>query len=270
MNKPTIAIIGAGNMGASLLGGFIATGIDANAICITDKDPNKLNELKLRYSNQTSTDNIQAVTKKNCIILAVKPQIITAVCEEIAATVQQDKPLIISVAAGISETLLQKSLGGNIPIVRCMPNTPALIRRGMTVLYANRFVSKTQHALAETLLNAVGQIAWVQQESLLNAVTALSGSGPAYFFLVMETLISIGQELGLSAELSKKLTIQTAIGATHMAEDSKQSIEQLRKNVTSKGGTTEAALRILEEHNLPFIFNKALHAAKQRAEELGS
>lgn len=269
MNTPTIAIIGAGNMGASLLGGLIAKGHAVSELWVADPDENKLKQLKQRFHVNTTTQNNEAIQSAYCVILAVKPQIIDQVTSQIASLIQETRPLIISVAAGISVQHLQLQLGSTQAIVRCMPNMPALIQQGATVLYANHHVSKDQHQTAEILLSAVGTTAWVNQESTLNAVTALSGSGPAYFFLIIEVLQQIGHEMGLTPDLARQLTVQTALGAAHMAAESPESIEQLRQSVTSKGGTTEAALRVLEESNIRSMFNKALHAAKQRAEELG-
>lgn len=175
---------------------------------------------------------------------------------------------MISVAAGIREENLQTGLGGYVAIVRCMPNTPALIGAGATALYANSYVDAKQHQLAESILRAVGITLWLENENDMDAVTALSGSGPAYFFLVIEALQAAGEKLGLSSETARLLTLQTAFGAARMALESSHSAEKLRQQVTSPGGTTAAALNVLEKEKLRDIFMHALEAACLRSKEL--
>jgi pyrroline-5-carboxylate reductase len=268
MTKATIAIIGAGNMGASLLGGLIANHYPADKIYIADLDTNKLTQLKKQFNVHTTTQNQEAVKQADVIILAVKPQIMSVATQEITAIVKEKKPLVISVAAGIRENTLQHWLGKNIPIVRCMPNTPALISCGASALFANQFVTPEQHQLAETILQSVSLIVWLKEEKLMDAVTALSGSGPAYFFLMMEAMQNAGEDLGLPAETARMLTLQTAFGAARMALESDRSVVELRQGVTSPGGTTEQALNVLEKGKLRELFQHALTAAKNRSEEL--
>lgn len=270
MTTNTIAILGAGNMGASLIGGLVANHYAPENIFVTDPDASKLADLKQKFHIQTTTDNTNAVQQADIVILAVKPQIIISVTQEIAAVAQQKKPLLISIAAGVREDSLQKTLGGNIPIVRCMPNTPALIGCGASALFANSFVASEQHKLAESIMSAVGVVVWLDNEKQMDAVTALSGSGPAYFFLIMEALQNAAQELGLPADTARLLTLQTALGAARMALESDESVVELRRRVTSPGGTTERALHVLEEGHIRQLLAKALNAAKNRSEELAS
>ena len=268
MQTNTIAIIGAGNMGASLLGGLIANQFPAKEFWVTDADVKKLKALQQEFSVHTTTQNNEAVNVADVIILAVKPQIIQDVIKELSSIVKNKKPLIISIAAGVRIDALQKELGDETPIVRCMPNTPALIRAGATALYANSIVTKKQRHLAESILRAVGMVLWLEDEKQMDAVTALSGSGPAYFFLVIEALQQAGETLGLSNETARLLTLQTALGAARMALETNVDTFELRHRVTSPGGTTEAAIRVLEK-DIYDLFFRALSAAKIRSEELG-
>lgn len=263
-----MAIMGAGNMGASLIGGLIATGFQSHQLWVTDPDKAKLQSLHKQFGVHISCDNAEAVSLASVVILAVKPQVMHQVVQPLATIIQKNRPLLISIAAGLREENLQQWVGQQQAIIRCMPNTPALIRCGMTALYANTFVSIEQRQLAETILSAVGQTIWLSDEKQMDAVTALSGSGPAYFFLVMEALQHAGEHLGLPAETARLLTQQTALGAVRMALESSHSLTQLREQVTSPGGTTEAALRTLEAGHMRELFQQALIAAQQRAEQL--
>jgi pyrroline-5-carboxylate reductase len=270
MNKAIIAIIGSGNMGASLIGGLIADGYPASNIWITDPAVDRLKQIEHQFGVNGTTDNHKAVKHADVVIFAVKPQIFAPVAKDLAASIQQKKPLVMSVAAGIRETTLQQWLGGNLAIVRSMPNTPALIGCGAAALYANQHVSAPQRDIAESILRAVGLVVWLEDEKLMDAVTALSGSGPAYFFMVMEVLQQAAEDLGLPKEIARLLTLQTGFGAARMALESETSVGELRKQVTSPGGTTEAALNVLEQENLRHIFAKALNAAAARSEELAN
>ncbi|EKD53683.1 MAG: hypothetical protein ACD_60C00160G0005 [uncultured bacterium] len=268
MNTATIAILGAGNMGTSLLSGLIATGLSPAKLWVTDPDLQKLHALQQQFNVQITQANEEAAKKADVIIFAVKPQIIANVAKSLSHIVQKQKPLIISIAAGIPEKSLEQWLGNQAAIVRTMPNTPALISAGATALHANNNVSSTQHNLAESILRAVGITVWLPKEKDMDAVTALSGSGPAYFFLVIEALQKAGQKLGLPEETARLLTLQTALGAARMALESNLSVAELRERVTSKGGTTEAALAVFEKGHIRDLFTEALHAAKTRSEEL--
>lgn len=268
MTKATIAILGGGNMGASLLGGLIANDYPREKLWITDPDTEKRQQLQNQFQVNVSGDNHAAIEQANVIILAVKPQVLAPVALDIADKIQKKQTLVISIAAGVREQSIQKWLGGNASIVRAMPNTPALIGCGATAMYANQYVSAAQHDLAESILRAVSLVVWVEDEKWMDTVTALSGSGPAYFFLVIEALQNAAQELGLPADIARLLTLQTAFGASRMALESEVEADELRKRVTSPGGTTEQAIRILEENQLREIFKMALTAARKRSEEL--
>lgn len=267
MDMPTIAIIGAGNMGASLMGGFIRHGYPADKLCAVDKDAAHLQMLAEKLNIQTSTDALTAASQAKVIIFAVKPNGFEQAALAIKPALQH-LPLIISVAAGIKMTSISHWLGQDMPIIRTMPNTPALIGCGATALVANAKVSAEQKDLAESLLRAVGIVEWIKDEAQMDTVTALSGSGPAYFFLVMEAMQAAAESQGLSPEVAKMLTLQTALGAARMAMESESSLIDLRHHVTSPGGTTEKAINVLEEHDIKGIFKQAIEAARQRSQEL--
>ncbi len=268
MNDKIISIIGAGNMGASLLGGLIATGLRPQQLRIADLDQQKLNQLHGQFHVPIEQDNSIAIKDADVLILAVKPQIIAEVAISLAETLQKTKPLVISIAAGIRIDDLQDWLGGHIAIVRCMPNTPALIQAGASALYANSFVTPEQKNLAESILRAVSLTVWLSDEKQMDAVTALSGSGPAYFFLMIEAMQKAGEKMGLPADVARLLTLQTAYGAARMALESNEVITELRRQVTSPGGTTEAAINVFENNHYRQLIEKALQAALNRSEEL--
>lgn len=268
MKSKNLAFIGCGNMAASLINGLIADGYDSKKITASDPDSEKLTHLSNRLGINTTTDNIEAVEFADVLVLAVKPQMLEQVALGIAPAVQKRQPLIISIAAGVLEKDIENWLGGNVALVRTMPNTPAMIQVGATVLHANSKVTGDQKDRAESILRAVGLTQWVESESLLDAVTALSGSGPAYFFLVMEAMESAAVELGLPEETAHLLTLQTALGASRMAMESSDTPATLREKVTSPGGTTEAALNKLEDGGLRDLFFQALTQARERSIEL--
>lgn len=268
MQSFNIAIIGAGNMGQSLIGGLVANGVDPDRIWVTDPSLDKLQHIQGQYGVNITLLNKEAALKAETLLLAVKPQLMPMVAQELREIVQQTKPLIISIAAGIPLQALQHWLGNDCAIVRCMPNTPALIQCGATGMYANQQVSTSQRERAEGILQAVGITAWVQQESALDIVTALSGSGPAYFFLIMEALEQAAVQLGLDKEMAHTLTLQTAYGAARLAASTKEPLATLRERVTSKGGTTEQALRVLEKGKLPNLLAEAVQAAHLRSQSL--
>jgi pyrroline-5-carboxylate reductase len=264
----TLAFIGGGNMAASLIGGLVADGYDAGHILVSDPEGEKLAALSARFGVRSAADNRRAVEQADVVILAVKPQLLKQVCDEMREAVQAARPLIISIAAGVREAYIQDWLGGGLALVRTMPNTPAMIQAGATVLHAGPKVSAAQRSLAESVLRAVGLTRWMERESDLDAVTALSGSGPAYFFLVMEAMEQAGEGLGLDPDSARLLTIQTALGAARMAMESSDAPATLRQRVTSPGGTTEAALEQFEQGGLPDLFQRAMTAARDRSEAL--
>jgi len=264
-----IAFIGGGNMATSLVGGLIAAGTNPSAIMIAEPDPEKRAQLSQQY-HVVVTDNNLETLQQDVVVLAVKPQLMQTVCRQLAAADNVRQPLFVSIAAGIRSQDITRWLGGDVAVVRCMPNTPALIRCGATALYANHTVSATQKQMAEEILDAAGITTWVADENLLDVVTALSGSGPAYFFLLMEAMQKTAINMGLDAETAAKLTLQTALGAATMASESDVGPEQLRARVTSKGGTTAAAISSFEHHDFHNNVSKALHAACNRSRELAN
>lgn len=268
MSHPRITIIGAGNMGASLLGGLIQNGFSADQLAITDTDQHKLLELQQRYHVHTNTDNNTAIKNAACVILAIKPQVLASVLHPLASQITTAKPLLISIAAGITIATIEHCLNNKAAIVRAMPNTPALIGMGASALCANAMITHSQKELATKIFQAVGKVVWLDEERKLDIVTALSGSGPAYFFLIMEIMEKTAVDLGLDAETAHELTIQTALGAAKMAEQSHKDLATLGKNVTSPGGTTERALCVLEAKEIRAIFTEALTAAAERSKEL--
>lgn len=255
-------------MAGSLIGGLVNNGYDTKQITVTDPDASKLQQLEQQFAINTTTDNAQAVENAEVIVLAVKPQVLHQVCATLKANCLKNRPLIISIAAGIRSTDIDRWLGDNNAIVRCMPNTPALIQAGATGLFANASTNDEQKSIADQILGSAGITLWVEDEALLDAVTAVSGSGPAYFFLFMEAMQHAGQNLGLSEEVSSLLARQTALGAARMSLEGTDTPATLRTKVTSKGGTTAAALASFEQNNFTDIVEQALTSARDRAIEL--
>ncbi len=270
MNKLKIGFIGAGNMARSLIGGLIASGLPADNIQASAPDTEQLQALAHDFGIQTSADNQAPVDQCDVIVLAVKPQILKQICQALRPC---QGCLYLSVAAGIptasiSHWLEQKTEAGQLAIIRAMPNTPALLQTGASALYANPHTSEAQRESAEAIMRAVGLALWVEDEAQMDAVTALSGSGPAYHFLFMEAMISAAQELGLNEANARLLTIQTAFGAAKMALEIDEEPATLRRNVTSPGGTTERAIQTFQQGGFEKLVAAALSAARDRAREL--
>lgn len=268
MTDSTLAFIGGGNMAGSLIGGLVTDGWEPGRIRVADPDAGRTRHLAERFSVVTSADNNAVIDGADAVILAVKPQQLHGVASLIAPAIHRQQPVVISIAAGIRETSLRDWLGEDTAIVRCMPNTPAMVQSGATALYANARVSEAQRSLAESVLRAVGLALWVDDEDQMDAVTALSGSGPAYFFLFMEALQAAGTRLGLEADTARLLALQTAFGAAKMALESREDAATLRRQVTSPGGTTERAIEVLRQEGLEGTVLKALQAAAGRSREL--
>jgi pyrroline-5-carboxylate reductase len=274
MTKMTITIgfIGAGNMASALVGGLLARGHQPQYLALADANTSQLAGFTEQHIF-TTTNNADIFQRADVIVLAVKPQVLCEVLKPLAAIAQTKKPLIISIAAGIPIESINRWLGGNMAIVRAMPNTPALVQSGATGLYPNSEVDFQQRQQAETILNAVGLTLWLENEALIDSVTAVSGSGPAYFFYVMEAMIAAGCELGLDEKTARALTLQTALGAAQMAITADVSPAELRRRVTSKGGTTERAIATFDEAKMSATFSRALAACAARgqalAQELG-
>jgi pyrroline-5-carboxylate reductase len=270
MTDTTLAFIGGGNMAGSLIGGLITDGWDPARIRVADTSTQRLEQLEQQFSIKTTTSNTDAIDQADIVVLAVKPQVIKSVAQELADIVAQQQPLVISIAAGIPASALGNWLGKSTAIVRAMPNTPAMVQSGATALYANTHINEDQRSIAESILRAVGIVIWVDDEAQMDAVTALSGSGPAYFFLFMEALQMAGQELGLPKDTARLLALQTAFGAAKMALESNEDAATLRHQVTSPGGTTEHAIRTFQEGALETLVSKALLAAATRSRELAA
>lgn len=268
MTSAKITFIGGGNMASSIIGGLVAQGFSAKNITVSDPYQPSLDNLAQTLAVQTTQDNNQAVSAADIVVLAVKPQAMQQVAEAMQDAVQAQKPLIISIAAGIEMNSLDQWLGGDLAIVRCMPNTPSLVQKGATALFANTAVTTAQRQQADQILAAIGIALWVDDEAKLDAVTAVSGSGPAYFFLLMESMQAAGEALGLSKQEANQLTLQTALGAAEMAINSDVDTAELRRRVTSPNGTTEAAINSFENSGFRAIVNTALTAAKDRSEQL--
>ena len=268
MKTHKIGFIGGGNMASSLLNGLIASGHAPEQLWVSDINQDALDNLATSLNVNTSINNEDVLNAVDVVVLAVKPQIMADVAKRAAALVQQRNTLIVSIAAGIKQSSLTEWLGAETAIVRCMPNTPALVLTGATALHANSKVSELQRDLAENILRSVGIALWVEDENELDAVTAVSGSGPAYYFLLMEAMEKTALDLGLSAETARLLVQQTALGAAKIALESSESPEQLRKRVTSPNGTTQCAIETFTAGGFAELVSKALHAARDRSIEM--
>ncbi|MCB1855145.1 MAG: pyrroline-5-carboxylate reductase [Halieaceae bacterium] len=268
MNTPHIAFIGAGNMASSIIGGLLDSGHPADRISAADPFPASLERLRELGPVELCADNAGAAAAADVVILAVKPQVMAEATNSIARAVRSRRALVISIAAGITIASMQARLGPDAAIVRCMPNTPALLGCGASGLFANDRVAPLQREHAEAIMSAVGSTCWVPDEQSLDAITALSGSGPAYFFLFMEAMIDAGVQLGLDRTTATSMTLQTALGATQMALAGDVDLVELRRRVTSPGGTTERAIQRFEDGGLRNLVNDALQAAADRAAEM--
>ncbi|QJI43644.1 pyrroline-5-carboxylate reductase [Pseudomonas sp. ADAK2] len=266
MSKTRIAFIGAGNMAASLIGGLRAKGLDAAHIRASDPGTETRARVSAEHGIEVFADNADAIQDADVIVLAVKPQAMKAVCEAIRPSLKPNQ-LVVSIAAGITCASMNNWLGAQ-PIVRCMPNTPALLRQGVSGLFATAEVNAEQRQQAQELLSAVGLALWLDEEQQLDAVTAVSGSGPAYFFLLIEAMTAAGVKLGLPADIAAQLTVQTALGAAHMAVASDVDAAELRRRVTSPAGTTEAAIKSFQAGGFETLVETALGAAAHRSAEM--
>jgi pyrroline-5-carboxylate reductase len=270
MKTQKIGFIGGGNMATSLISGLTAAGHEPSAIWVSDINAEQLKSLAERLKVNVTASNETVVNESDVVVLAVKPQIMRDVAKQIAPAIRQRKPLVVSIAAGISERSLSAWLGEDIAIVRCMPNTPALVLTGATALHANDKVGTEQRSMAENILRSVGIALWVRDEKELDAVTAVSGSGPAYYFLLMEAMEKAAVELGLTEGTARLLVLQTALGAAKIALESSESPEQLRKRVTSPGGTTQRAIETFQQGGFGELVSKALHGARDRSVEMSN
>lgn len=269
MKDHNLCFIGCGNMGRSLIGGLLADGYRADRLCGIDPNPQQREITQGRFGIEVYEDNPGIVNQADILVLAVKPQQMQTMLTGLTAAVNGARsPLVISVAAGIRIAAIDRWLGHDLPVIRAMPNTPAIIRTGVTGLYANQRATPEHRQQAESLMRSVGAVVWVAVEEQLDIVTALSGSGPAYFFLLMELLERAAAEQGLPAEQARLLTMETALGAARMVMESSHNAATLRQQVTSPGGTTEAALRVLTQGGIEDLIRQALGAARDRSVEL--
>lgn len=270
MEHRNIAFIGAGNMTRSIIAGLISSGYPKGKITATNPSTEKLEHLKTCYGINTSTDNLTATQNADVVVLAVKPQMMASAAEPLQTVDFSDK-LVISIAAGISAQRLNEMFATTLNLVRVMPNTPALVGKGMSGLFAVEHISEQDKIYAGNLLSAVGEICWVEKESGINSVIAAAGSAPAYFFLFMEAMQIEAIKQGFDEETARLLVQQAALGAAEMVVANPETeLSTLREQVTSKGGTTAEALRTFNEHNLQDIVAKAMQAAVSRAEEMES
>jgi pyrroline-5-carboxylate reductase len=265
-----LAFIGGGNMAAALISGLLKRGLPSDRCVVADPSAEQRQHLAEGYGIAATADNAAAVRGADVVVVAVKPQQMRAVAQALAPHLESGQPLLISVAAGIPCAALSRWFGPQIAVVRTMPNRPALNGFGATGLYAPAGVGAAHRALAESIMAAVSATVWVEHESQMDTVTALSGSGPAYFFLFMEALEAAAQERGLPFEVAHRLTLETAFGAAQMARQSTATLATLREQVTSKGGTTAAALQVLDAAGLRAIVAHAVAAADERSAELAA
>ncbi|HEY6984957.1 MAG TPA: pyrroline-5-carboxylate reductase [Rhodanobacteraceae bacterium] len=269
-NPGRIAFIGGGNMARSLIGALIRGGAEARSIAVAEPEPGFRSALARDFGVSTHERNADAARGADTVVLAVKPQVMREVCTELGAALGDARALIVSIAAGIRLDQIEGWIGKPLPIVRCMPNTPALIGAGATGLIANARASARERERAEALLGAAGRTAWIEQESLMDTVTAVSGSGPAYFFLLVEALESAAIAQGLAPETARMLAAQTCLGAGRMLAESGEAPATLRQRVTSPGGTTAAALAAFENGGLRELVATAVAVATERGRELSA
>ena len=260
-----ICFIGGGNMAQALIGGLLSRGLPTTRITVSDP-VEQIRHILEEKNIQTTTDNVDSIKNADVVVLAVKPQVLATVLQPLKGLLS-DK-LVISIIAGAEIQTISDLIGGSQRIVRVMPNTPALVQTGAHGIYASEAVNAQDRELTSQILAATGLTIWVDNEAQIDAVTAVSGSGPAYFFYLMESMIRAGKNLGLDEKVATALTLQTALGAAQMAITSSNSPTELRKNVTSPNGTTQAALEVFDRAQISQNIQAALAAAQKRSQEL--
>ncbi|GAB3514047.1 pyrroline-5-carboxylate reductase [Pseudoxanthomonas daejeonensis] len=265
-----LAFIGGGNMARSLIGGLARRGADTRRIRVVEPVAALRDALASDFGVQVFERGEDAVAGADLWLLAVKPQMMRAACEPLASAARTQRPLVVSIAAGIPVARLRQWLGGDVPVVRCMPNTPALLGAGVTGLYADEGVDPGQRRRAEDLLSSAGATVWVQSEPLIDAVTAVSGSGPAYVFLLAEAMEAAAVAEGLPAADARTLVVQTLLGAGRMLDEAGEAPAELRRRVTSPGGTTQAAIEAFQAGGFEALVTRAVHAARQRSAALAA
>lgn len=268
LRNKKIGIIGAGNMGEALIRGLIASrAISPSQILIFDVDSKKSSAIADRYKSKKASSNEDLTKRSDIIIIAVKPQNIDLVLHEVAVEMNARK-LAVSIAAGVRTSRIESHFKKGCPVVRVMPNTPALVGEAISAVTGGRFAKKSHLETAFAIFRSVGEVVHIKDEGLIDLVTAISGSGPAYFFYLIESLIDAAVELGMKEDVALSLVSQTALGSAKLLKQTGHSVVELRRRVTSKGGTTEAALDVLEEHEIKGIIEKAIRAALKRSKEL--
>ena len=266
-NKTVIGFIGAGNMAYALIKGLLSDGFEAKNINVSDANPELLEKRSSELGVTAQPDNVSLLNNSDIVVFAVKPQVLSVVCHELKNKASTNQ-LFVSIVAGIKSKDINRWLGGDFALVRTMPNTPALFQSGVTGLYANELVNDLQKKSVNLLLSAVGECFWVNKENLLDAITAISGSGPAYFFLMMQSMKQAAMALGLDEDTADALSIKTSLGASIMATNSGKDSRTLRAEVTSPNGTTQSAIETFQDQNFEGIVAAATRAAYDRAREL--
>jgi len=262
-----IAFIGGGNMAAALIAGLYRSDTPPSRTRVSDPSAEARTRLEAEFPVECFEDAASAIDGAEVIVLATKPQVMPSVLDSLAPLVQLNHT-IVSIAAGITVAVIQRALGADIPVVRTMPNTPALIGKGISGLYAGPACKEKDRENAQRIMAAAGEVVWLEDESLMDVVTAVSGSGPAYYFLLTEALQEAGHTLGLPAETAARLAVHTARGAGEMAARSELDVAELRRRVTSPGGTTQAALEALTSGGFGALVGEAVKAATDRGREL--
>ena len=264
-----VGLIGGGNMGRAIAGGLLRGGMHATDLMIAEPLPEQCARLRQElYGIMVSEDNDKVAAEAEVLLFAVKPQILKQVCTGLAAIAQKTQPLVMSIAAGCRIDDIDEWLGGGLSVVRVMPNQPALIDQGISALYANERTDRAGRAMAEKIMTAVGQAVWLDSESKMDAVTAVSGTGPSYFYLLIDCMIEAGIGSGIDPQTARKLAVETARGATSLAAAETESMASLIGRVHSPGGTTTAAFEVLDAADVRGIFARAIDAAEKRAAEL--
>jgi pyrroline-5-carboxylate reductase len=269
VNDKTIGFIGGGNMTFAIAGGMLRSGYAAANIAISEPSAEQRERLTELLPNVTiNSDNPATAKHVDCIVLATKPQVLAGVCRDLAADIQNSKPLILSIAAGVRSSDIDDWLGGDLAVIRVMPNQPAFLGLGVSAVFANDNCSDADRELATSVMQAVGKVVHVSAETDIDSVTAISGSGPAYFYLLIDMLVHTATAMGLDEACARTLAVETAVGAAALAASSDEAMSELIARVRSPGGTTAAALDSLEEQDVRAIFSAALTAAKERARQL--
>ena len=270
MTDRNIAFIGGGNMARSLIGGLVARGSAGSSVRVAEPVDALRDALQRDFGVVASADNAATVSGARTWVLAVKPQALRTVCEALAPQARAQRPLVVSIAAGITATQIERWLGGDVAVVRCMPNTPALLGAGVTGLFANARVDAAGRRAAEELLSAAGETVWIDDEIRMDAVTAVSGSGPAYVFLLAEAMQAAALAEGLEPDAARTLVLQTVLGAARMLTEGDVDAAELRRRVTSPNGTTQAAIEAFEAGGFRGLVGDAIHAAAERGRQLSA